>query len=81
MDLIGDEEPPVKSSAWFTVAISAADSVGIETDWSRRLGSVLGERAKRYIESSKNSEKMTTNLKKNVDIFMYHMFKIYHLAH
>ena len=42
----------------------------------RRIG--LGDldrsraiRTKRYIESSKNSEKITTNLKKNVDIHIY----------
>ena len=46
------------SFAWFTVAVSAADSVGTETDRSWAI------RAKRYIENSKNSEKITTNLKK-----------------
>ena len=52
----------VPFNSWFTIAISAADSAGTETDQSRTI------RVKRYIESLKNSEKITTNLKKNVDI-------------
>ena len=32
--------------AWFTVAVSAADSAGTETDRSRRLGSVSGDTRK-----------------------------------
>ena len=54
----------VTDRPWFTVAVSAADSATL-----RQIG--LGDsdryqaiRAKRYRESSKNSEKITTNLKK-----------------
>jgi len=33
-------------SPWFTVAVSAADSAGTETDRSRRLGSVSDDTRK-----------------------------------
>ena len=57
--------------SWFIVAVSAANSAGTErivlgdSDRSRAI------RAKHYIESSKNSEKITINLKKNVDIHIH----------
>ena len=44
--------------SWFKIGVSAADSVSTETDQSRVI------RAKGYIENSKNSEKIATNLKK-----------------
>jgi len=35
-----------EGASWFTVAVSAADSAGTETDRSRRLGSVSGDTCK-----------------------------------
>jgi len=51
-------------ASWFTVAVSAADSAGTETDRSQRLGSVSGDTRKMLHRSLKNSEKITTKLKK-----------------
>ena len=49
---------------WFKVAVSATDPAGNETHRSRCLGSVSGNtHTKRYIDRSKNSEKIMTNLK------------------
>ena len=61
--------------------------LGRRHDGHRRIGRGVVEqtrpiRSRCYIESSKNSEKITTNLKKiQTLIFMYHMFKTYYLAH
>ena len=59
------------SDTWFTVAVSAADSTGTETDQSQRLGSVSGDTRKMLHRKLKNSEKITTNLKKNVDVYIH----------
>ena len=55
-------------SSWFTVAVSAADSAGTETDRSQCLGLVSGDTHKTLHRKLKISKKITTNLKKNVNI-------------
>ena len=48
-EIEGDRETKIggeSSRSWFTVAVSAADSAGTETDRSRRLGSVSGDTRK-----------------------------------
>jgi len=42
---------------WFKVTTSTVDSASTETHWLRRRRTDLGDTRKRYIESSKNSEK------------------------
>jgi len=39
--------------AWFTVTVSAVDSVGTETDWSQRLGSISDDTRKTLHEKLK----------------------------
>jgi len=53
-----DDGGYLKFMTWFKVAVSAAETTGTEIDRFRAIC------AKRYIEISKNSKKITINIKK-----------------